>query len=78
MMWLLQQHPAQIYTYLLDIAFNEDATYIELVTLAFAIGVFWMITLETAKPIIRYFTYDKPWLRQAMEREFERSDKKQL
>ena len=77
-MWLLQQHPAQIYTYLLDIAFNEDATYIELVTLAFAIGVFWMITLETAKPIIRYFTYDKPWLRQAMEREFERSDKKQL
>lgn len=74
-MMLLLEYPAFVYSYLLDIVFNEDATAKELFILAAAIGIFWHTFCEIVKPIVRYLTYDAPWLREASEREYERTKK---
>ena len=66
------EYPSQLYTYLLDIVFNEDASYKELYTVAAALGVFWAIFIEVTKHIVGYFSYDKPWLRQSFDREYNR------
>ena len=65
----LLEYPAFIYSYLLDIVFNEDATAKELFILAVAIGIFWHTFCEITKHIVRYLTYDAPWLREASDRE---------
>ena len=72
-MTLLAEYPALIYAYLIDIANNEDATAKELIILATSIGIFWHTFVLITKPIVNYFTYDTPWLRRSMEREYERN-----
>ena len=69
----LLEYPALIYEYLIDIVNNEDATAKELIILATSIGIFWHIFVLITKPIVNYFTYDTPWLRRSMEREYERN-----
>ena len=68
----IQGYPA----YLLEIAFKEDATVYELLTIALAFAVFWGLFFEAAKVLLRRLTYGRPWLRLACEREYERSTKK--
>jgi hypothetical protein len=62
--------------YLLEIAFKEDATLYELLAIALAFAVFWGLFFEAGKVLLRRLTHDRPWLRLACEREYERSAKK--
>ena len=67
----VQDYPA----YLLEIAFKEDATVYELLTIAISFAVFWGFSFVAAKPLLRRLTYDTPLLRSACEREYERFGK---
>lgn len=67
-----------IFTYLRDIVFNEDASYKELLTVAAAMGAFWVVFFQVMNPILRFLSYDKPWLRLSIEREYSRADKEEL
>ena len=68
----VQEYPM----YLVEIAFNENPTVYELLTIAVAFGVFWAIVFEVVKPLLRSITYGRPWLRSACERDYERGAKK--
>ena len=70
----VQEYP----TYLVEIAFKEDPTVYELLTIAVAFGVFWAIVFEIVKSLLRRLTYGRPWLRSACEREYERGMKVSL
>ena len=58
----VQEYP----TYLVKIAFNENPTVYELLTIAVAFGVFWAIVFEVVKPLLRSITYGRPWLPQRL------------
>ena len=53
--------------YLIELAFKEDATAIELIYISCGFAVLWGIVFTTARPILSYFTYGKPWLYAACE-----------
>ena len=65
-------------SYLMDIVLNQHSSASELFLIALAFGVFWFVTFYIIKSIIRPFVHNKPWLRVAMERDYERSAKKML
>lgn len=74
----MTSYPTLIFTYLRDIVFNEDASYKELLTVAAAMGAFWVVFFQVMNPILRFLSYDKPWLRLSIEREYSRADKEEL
>jgi len=53
--------------YLIELAFKEDATAIELFYISCGFAVLWGIVFTAARPILSYFTYGKPWLYAACE-----------
>ena len=53
--------------YLINLAFKEDATAIELFYISCGFAVLWGIVFTAARPILSYFTYGKPWLYAACE-----------
>jgi len=59
------------------IAFNKDATAYELMQIVLSFSVFWFIVFDIAGRILLKLTYDKPLLKSACEREYERSDMKE-
>ena len=74
----MTSYPALIFTDLRGIVFNEDASYKELLTVAAAMGAFWVVFFQVMNHILRFLSYDKPWLRLAMERDYSRADKEEL
>jgi hypothetical protein len=52
----VQDYPA----HLLEIAFKEDATIYELLTIALAFAVFWGLFFEVGKILLRRLTYGRP------------------
>lgn len=60
---------------LVEIIFNEDATYGDLLYVVLFFSFFWFLVFTAAAIIIRPFTYGKPWLVAAGERDYERGGK---
>ena len=69
----VQEYP----TYLVEIAFKEDPTVYELLTIAVAACVLGYV-LEIDKPLLRRLTLGRSWLRSSCEREHERGMKVSL
>jgi len=62
----------------MDIVLNQHSSASELSLIVLAFAVFWFVTFYIVKSIIRPFVNNQPWLRAAMERDYERSAKKML
>ena len=60
---------------LVEIIFNEEATYSDLLYVVLFFSFFWFLVFSAAAIIIRPFTYGKPWLVAAGERDYERGGK---
>lgn len=58
------------------IAFDENATAFKLFIIVLAFAILWYIIFAIVKAIIRPLVHNKPWLKQALERDYERSSKK--
>ena len=65
-------------TYLIDLAFKEDATATELLYVALGFAIIWAIVFTVSRPILSHFTYGKPWLYAACERHYNRGGKEEL
>jgi len=63
-------------SYLLGIVLNPHSSASELSLIVLAFAVFWFVTFYIIKSLIRPFVHNKPWLRAAVERDYERSAKK--
>ena len=62
-----------------DIAFKDDANLHDLLTIALAFAVFWFVALWAAAKILLCLTFGRAWLRDATEKEYERSyDRKMM
>ena len=69
---------ASAYSRLVDIAFDEDATASELFLVVLAFAAAWFVLFYVAKSIIRPLVHDQQWLREALERDYERSNTKKM
>ncbi|KAL7471011.1 hypothetical protein ACHAXS_013526 [Conticribra weissflogii] len=61
-----------------SIVFDENATASELIVIVLAFAILWYIIFAIVKAIIRTLVHNKPWLKQALERDYERSGKRML
>ncbi|KAL9185548.1 hypothetical protein ACHAXT_003325 [Thalassiosira profunda] len=57
------------------IAFDPSATLLDLLRIVFAFSALWLFVFTIAAWILRRITRDAPWLRAAIERDYERSTK---
>ncbi|KAL7553339.1 hypothetical protein ACHAWF_016614 [Thalassiosira exigua] len=63
---------------LVDIAFDDNATASQLLLIVVAFAFAWFVIFSVAKALIRPLVHNKPWLLDALERDYERSAKKML
>ena len=64
--------------HILELIFKEDATAYDLLTIAAAFAVIWAIVFAIARPAIGALSYNKPWLKSACERDWDRGAKAEL
>ena len=70
--------PKDFVAYLQKIIFDEDATGTDLFAIVLMFAVLWFVVFYVVKGIIHSLVHDKPWLRVAVERDYDRATKKTL
>ena len=65
-------------SYLIELAFKEDATAIELLYIALGFAIVWAIIFTLSRPILSYFTYGKQWLYDSCERHYNRGGRDEM
>jgi len=69
-------NPLDAVEHLKRIVFDGNATALQLFIIVLVFAILWYIIFAIVKAIIRPLVHNKPWLRQALERDYERSSKK--
>lgn len=65
---------AAIRSHLLKLVFKEDATYLELLTIALAFSVLWFVAFKLFAMVVRPWAMKSPALRRAQERDYDKMD----